>query len=142
MADSEVDPGLAALNDIRRELKTIRELVGKVIFYITEAETEVSEKMRRFTMYMHDLHDITYMYEQRGLPIPKWITQEMERCDDRFRQLLADALAEGGTFAKVRAQMADDKRNKWDHTRLLEKFTERSSDEARKRTDSAERPQG
>lgn len=114
------------LANIRRELKTIRELVGRVIFYITEAETEVSEKMRRFTMYMHDVHDITYMYEQRGLPIPRWITQEMERCDDRFRQLLDEAHEEGGTFAKVRAGMADDKANRWDHTRLLERFTKRS----------------
>lgn len=142
MADTEEDPGLMALKAIQRDIKTIRELVGKVIFYITEAESEVSEKMRRFTMYMHDLHDITYMYEQRGLPIPAWINRELERCDDRFRQMLDEALAEGGTFAKVRASMADDKRNRWDHTRLLEKFTERSGDEARKRADGAERPQG
>jgi hypothetical protein len=109
------------LKDIRRELATIRELVGKVIYYIGEAESEVTEKMRRFTMYMHDVHDITYMYEQRGQPIPRWITEEMERCDDRFRQLLKDAHMEGGTFAKVRREMAADPENRWDHTRLLSK---------------------
>jgi hypothetical protein len=121
MADTE-DPGLQALYEIRRELKTIRELVGKVIFYISEAETEVAEKMRRFTMYMHDVHDITYMYEQRGAPIPNWILREMERCDDRFRQLLNEAHMEGGTFAKVRAEMAKDEFAKWDHTRRIEQY--------------------
>jgi hypothetical protein len=121
MTDSE-DPGLQALYDIRRELKTIRELVGKVIFYITDAESEVHEKMRRFTMYMHDIHDITYMYEQRGLPIPDWICRELERCDDRFRQLLNEAHMEGGTFAKVRAEMAKDPHAKWDHTRRIEHY--------------------
>jgi len=121
MEDTD-DPGLQALYDVRRELKTIRELVGKVIFYITEAESEVNEKMRRFTMYMHDIHDITYMYEQRGLPIPNWINRELERCDDRFRQLLNEAHQEGGTFAKVRAEMAKDPFAKWDHTRRIEHF--------------------
>jgi hypothetical protein len=121
MTDTD-DPGLQALYDIRRELKTIRELVGKVIFYINEAESEVSEKMRRFAMYMHDLHDITFMYEQRGLPIPQWINRELERCDDRFRQLLNEAHMEGGTFAKVRAEMAKDPFSKWDHTRRIEHY--------------------
>jgi len=111
---------LHTLKDIRRELATIRELVGKVIFYISEAETEVHEKMRRFTMYMHDIHDITYMYEQRGVPVPEWINRELERCDDRFRQLLNEALQEGGTFAKVRAEMAKDPHSRWDHARRLE----------------------
>jgi hypothetical protein len=60
------------------------------------------------------------MYEQRGLPIPDHILREMERCDDRFRQLLQDAHAEGGTFAKVRSGMAGDLENRWDHTRALE----------------------
>jgi hypothetical protein len=119
MADTEE---LQELKVIRRELGTIRELVGKVIFYITEAETEVHEKMRRFTMYMHDIHDITYMYEQRGLPIPDWICRELERCDDRFRQLLNEAHQEGGTFAKVRAEMAKDLHAKWDHTRRIEHY--------------------
>jgi hypothetical protein len=118
MTDPEI---LKVLQDLRREMTTIRQLVGKVIFYINEAETEVSEKMRRFTMYMHDLQDITYLYEQRGLPIPVWINRELERCDDRFRQLLDEAHAEGGTFAKVRAQMANDPLNRWDHTRQLRK---------------------
>ena len=115
------DEQYQTVREVRRELATLRELVGKVIFYITEAESEVSEKMRRFTMYMHDVHDITYMYEQRGLPIPDWINREMERCDDRFRQLLDEAHVEGNTFAKVRAKMADDPLNKWDHTRLITK---------------------
>jgi hypothetical protein len=117
----DIEEIMRVLNDTRRELKTIRELVGKVIFYITDAESEVTEKMRRFTMYMHDVHDITYMYEQRGLPIPLWILKEMERCDDRFRQLLDEAHAEGNVFARVRATMASDPLNKWDHTRVLEK---------------------
>jgi hypothetical protein len=115
---------LEELANIRRELKTIRELVGNVIFYIKDAESEVPEKMRRFITYMHDLHDVIYIYESRGAPVPAYIMREMERCDDRYRQLLDVEHAEGGTFAKVRAEMAKDPLNRWDHTRLLDKSKE------------------
>jgi hypothetical protein len=106
---------------IARELKTMREMMSKIIFYISEAEAEVPEKMRRFMNYMHDLHDIKYMYEELGHTVPVHQLREMERCDDRFRQLMVEQNAEGGTFNKVRREMAADTANKWDHARFLEK---------------------
>jgi hypothetical protein len=113
---------LTELNRIAREAAASRELLGKLVFaMINQAEAEVPESMRRFVTYMHDIHDITYMYEQRGLPIPRWILQEMERCDDRFRQLLEKHHTDGGAFEKVRREMAADPLNRWDHTRLLDK---------------------
>ena len=104
-----------------RELTQIRQMMTKVITYMQDAEKEVTEKMRRFTMYMHDVHQISYMYEERGLPVPQHILREMERCDDRFRQLLTEAHTDGGTFEKVRREMSADPENRWDHTRLLTK---------------------
>lgn len=118
MTDSE-----AAIERMGRELKTIRELLSKVINYIADAESEVPEKMRRFMNYMHDLHDIKYMYEELGHAVPAHHLREMERCDDRFRQLIAEQNTDGGTFEKVRREMASDPENKWDHTRLLAKPT-------------------
>ena len=107
------------LNRIARELADIRKLVSKVIFYISEAESEVPEKMRRFMNYMHDLHDIKYMYEELGVAVPAHHLREMERCDDRFRQLINEQNSADGTFSKVRREMASDPNNKWDHTRQL-----------------------
>jgi hypothetical protein len=106
---------------ISRELITIRRGLTEVISYMRDAESEVSEKMRRFIMYMHDLHDVTFIYESRGQPAPEHVVREMERCDDRYRQLLEEAHSEGGTFEKVRRKMAADPRNRWDHTRQLSK---------------------
>ena len=114
--DEEV---LKTLKEIRREMATLRELVGKVIFYVRDAESEIPEKMRRFITYMHDVHDVSIMYETRGAPIPQHILREMERCDDRYRQLLKDLHLEGNTFAKIRAEMATDDTNRFDHTRQL-----------------------
>jgi hypothetical protein len=109
------------LDRCSKELIQIRQMLTKVINYMVDAESEVSEKMRRFIMYMHDVHDVSYMYEERGLPIPPHIAREMERCDDRYRQLLTEAHTEGGTFEKVRREMAADPENRWDHTRQLAK---------------------
>jgi len=113
------DEELERLKSIDQHLHIIQGMLAKVINYMVEAEKEVSEKMRRFMMYMHDLHDITYMYEERGLHVPQYILREMERCDDRLRQLLQEAHTDGGTFEKVRRDMAEDPNNKWDHTRQL-----------------------
>lgn len=109
------------LSRIARDMQTVKQMFTEVVFYMKEAEHEVSEKMRRFIMYMHDLHDVSYLYESRGLPVPPHVTAELERCDDRYRQLLEEANAPGGTFEKVRREMAKDVNNRWDHTRLLEK---------------------
>lgn len=104
---------------IAQELGMIRQGMTTVLTYIRDAEAEVPEKMRRFMNYMHDLHDIKYMYEELGHTVPAHQLREMERCDDRFRQLMAEQNAEGGAINKVRRDMASDPANRWDHTRQL-----------------------
>lgn len=116
-----LEPVVVRLDRIARELVTIRELTSRYVNAQEAAEKEIPEWVRRYVTYMHDIHDITYMYEQRGLPIPDWILREMERCDDRFRQILKEMhdLAKDGRFEKIRREMAKDEENRWDHTRLL-----------------------
>lgn len=110
---------LEELKNARRELKTIREQLTMVVHSIREAESEVPEKMRRFIMYMHDVHDIVNLYHEGGQPAPEHVLREMERCDDRYRQLLKELHMEGGAFEKVRRGMAKDPENRWNHTRQL-----------------------
>lgn len=107
------------LLQIRKELTTIREGMQKLLFAVNEAESEVPEKMRRFMNYMHDLHDVKFMYEELGHPVPSHVKEELERCDDRYRQLLKVMHTDGGAFEKVRREMAQDPENRWDHTRRL-----------------------
>ncbi len=109
------------LSRIASELKTLRELVSKAGFAQTEAESEIPERMRRFANYYHDIVHIKGEYISIGIPSPKHIDQEMERCHDRFRQLLAEAHTDGNAFEKVRRQMAEDPENRYDHTRQLAK---------------------
>ena len=111
------------IRELRREMTTIRKLLGEVISYIRDAESEIPEKIRRFMNYMHDLHDIKYMYEELGHNVPEHHKREMERCDDRFRQIIAEQNMEGGAFSKIRREMAADPENRWDHTRQLPKPT-------------------
>lgn len=120
MVESEHSPEIY-LERISREMKLIRELMTSVVNSSREAESEVPEKMRRFVMYMHDVHDINNMYHEAGHQSPEWVQREMERCDDRFRQLLIELHTDGGTFEKVRRDMAEDPNNRWDHTRQLAK---------------------
>ena len=111
---------------IYRELRTIRENTGKALFAMHEAEAEVPEKMRRFANYFHDVVHIKGEYVTLGLKAPKHIDQEMERCDDRFRQVLNELHTGGGPFEQIRKKMAGDPENRWDHTRQLEKPKEKS----------------
>jgi hypothetical protein len=111
---------------ISKEIKQIREMMSKVINYMVDAESEIPEKMRRFIMYMHDVHDIVNLYHENGQPPPPHVLREMERCDDRYRQLLTEAHTDGGTFEKVRREMATDPENRWDHTRQLTKPKEKT----------------
>ena len=106
---------------LARDMTMVRELLVQVFNKIVEAEAEVPEKMRRFIMYMHDLHDVVYMYESRGLPAPEYVKMEMQRCDDRYRQLLEEQHADGGAFERVRREMSKDPNNRWDHSRFLSK---------------------
>lgn len=110
----------ALLLRIAQELGTIRKLVTDVVQYARGAEKEIPEFMRRFMNYMHDLHDIRYMYEEVGIVPPDYLLREQERCDDRFRQLLKSLHEGGEAFEKIRREMARDGDNKWDHTKQLE----------------------
>lgn len=102
-----------------RELTQMRQMLTKVVTYMVDAESEVPEKMRRFIMYMHDMHDVKNLYDEHGLTCPPHVLREVERCDDRLRQLLKGLHTDGGAFEKVRREMAGDEENKWDHTALL-----------------------
>ena len=104
---------------IAQELTDIRKLVTKAVNALHEAETEVPEKIRRFTMFSRDMHDSYNQYEEKGLVVPDWILQGVERCDDRLRQLLKEQHTDGNTFERVRREMAKDEENRYDHTRLL-----------------------
>jgi 23S rRNA pseudoU1915 N3-methylase RlmH len=104
---------------IAQELKSIRVLLTGAVHFQREAEKEIPEYMRRFMDYMHDVSDITYMYESRGHQAPEYVKREAERCDDRLRQLLNILHTDGGEFEKIRREMAKDPTNRWDHTRQL-----------------------
>jgi hypothetical protein len=112
---------LVVLERIAREMKTMRELMSKFVNDMVNAESEIPEKMRRFMNYMHDAHDVKYMYEELGHAVPVHLLRELERLDDRYRQLLIEMHTDGGAFEKVRREMAADPENKWDHTRFLPK---------------------
>lgn len=114
---------MTELIEIRRELTTLRQLLSEGIRYLRDAETEIPERIRRFSHHMHSIHDIKYMYEELGVAPPAHLLRELERVDDRFRQLIAEENAEGGSFNKVRREMATDKENRFDHTRALPKPT-------------------
>lgn len=115
--DSVTDRDL--LFRIARELKTIRENTGKALFAIHAAEAEVPEALRRFMNYMHDIHDVKYMYEELGHKVPDHLNRELERCDDRYRQILKTLHSDGGALEKVRREMAEDTENRWDHKQQL-----------------------
>lgn len=123
--DSEL---LAVMKNLARDIKEIRILLTTTGNAAVEAESEVPEKMRRFTMYFHDIHDIKYIYEESGQPPPPYLLREMERCDDRMRHLVEELNAQGGTFEKVRREMTKQPNNRWDHTAMLPKG---NSDETR-----------
>jgi hypothetical protein len=127
MADQDISDS-DRLDRIAKELKSIREMMTKVINYMVDAESEIPEKMRRFIMYMHDVHDIINLYHEGGQQVPRHVHAEMERCDDRYRQLLEEMHTDGGTFEKVRRDMAKDPENKWDHTRQLAKPKEKPNE--------------
>lgn len=135
MDQGQMETLLTELNRQSRELKTIRELLAQVANHLINAEVEVPERMRRFSSYMHDVHDIKYMYEEQGHDAPSHILREMERLDDRYRQILKELHLDGGTFEKVRREMAGDPENRYDHTRLL--FKPEKADETGQHTNGA-----
>lgn len=126
--DVAIHDVLAALRNIRGELAVHKTLLSEMTRFMRDAEAEIPESMRRFANYMHDFHDIRYMYEELGHPVPKYILDELERLDDRCRQLLKEHKLEGGAFNKVLRAMAGDKENRWDHTKQLPKPKENGSE--------------
>lgn len=114
-------PAEVYLKWIAADMKMIRSMLAKVVNYMVDAESEIPEKVRRFIMYMHDVHDIVNLYHENGQSCPRWVSQEIERCDDRFRQILDEMHKDGGTFERVRREMSKDPLNRWDHTRQLAK---------------------
>lgn len=123
MSDAEINlkdldtQGL--LRRIAQELTTIRVLVGQGMVGLRDAESEVPEKLRRFMNYCHDIHAMKFMYEEVGHSAPDWVMRELERVDDRYRQIMSEMKAEGGAINKVLRTMAEDPENRWDHTRQL-----------------------
>lgn len=107
------------LKSIDKHLFSLVKLVTEAVHAMREAEKEVPESMRRFIMYMHDMHDVKNLYTEHGLEVPAYVLREVERCDDRLRQLLTRHHEDGGVFEKVRREMAQDAENRWDHTRAL-----------------------
>ena len=118
MTDADI---LQELKNIRQELTSIRQLTSKSVNAQIEAETEIPEKIRRFLMYWHDVHDVMKMYQEVGQEAPSHVKGEVLRCEDRYRQLLNDLHSDTGAFEKVRQEMAEDPENRWDHTRQLGK---------------------
>ncbi len=117
-----------------RELTTIRQLVTTAVQFARDAESEIPENYRRFVNAFHDVHHIKWVYEEVGIAVPPHIHRELERLDDRYRQMLEKMNTAGGAFDKVRREMADDPNNRWDHTRLL---MQEKPNETRKRSDDA-----
>lgn len=121
MTDQQFESLMKELANQRQEMTAIRKDFVKVVNYMHDAESEVPEKMRRFMMYMHDLNDITYLYDERGIPCPPHLNRELERCHDRLRQLLKDLHGEGNAFEKIRREMAEDPENLYDHIKRIAK---------------------
>ena len=122
MADEEIKEGLPAevyLRWIAADMKVMRQLLSEGLRYLRDAESEVPESLRRFMNYAHDVHDVKYMYEELGQPVPKHLLDELQRVDDRYRQVLKTMHSEGGALEKIRREMAEDPENRWDHSRQL-----------------------
>lgn len=104
---------------IARELTQLRQQNTELLRFYREAETEIPESLRRFANYMHDVHDIKFMYEEHGTIPPKHVLDEIERLDDRYRQILKAHNSDGGAIEKVRREMASDPENRYDHAKQL-----------------------
>jgi len=104
---------------IVKELGILRKQNTELIQFYRDAEAEVPESLRRFANYFHDIHDIKYMYEEHGTIPPKHVTDEIERLDDRYRQILKSHNTDGGAIEKIRREMAGDQENRYDHTKQL-----------------------
>ena len=105
MADEDLD-----IANMARDIRELRSMLTQVLNAVTDAETEIPEKMRRFMMYYHDVKDFVDMYHAIGVSCPDYILREIERCDDRYRQMLEDLNNDLGAFEKVRREMSKQRR--------------------------------
>ena len=119
MSEEEGQSAEVYLKWIAADMKIMRQLLTEGLKYLRDAESEVPESLRRFMNYAHDVHDVKYMYEELGQPVPKHLLDELQRVDDRYRQVLKTMHSEGGALEKIRREMAEDPENRWDHTRQL-----------------------
>jgi hypothetical protein len=118
--DDEDDLSLTRIaRDMRAMLLEMREITK----YMRDAETEVPERVRRFIMYFHDVHDMQNLYNELGIPPPLHIKQEIERCADRFKHILEDMYDKDkhGGFERVREEMTQRGGNRYDWSRALAK---------------------
>jgi hypothetical protein len=76
LTPDHLHPAEVYLERISKDMKIIREQLNKVLYSIHDAESEVPEKMRRFIMYMHDVHDIMHMYTENGIVVPDHVMRE------------------------------------------------------------------
>src|SRR6185369_6614496 len=104
---------------IANDLKILRVQNTELLRFARDAEVEVPESLRRFANYFHDVHDIKYMYEEHGQRPPQHILDEIERLDDRYRQILKAHNTDGGAIEKIRREMAADGENRYDHKKAL-----------------------
>ena len=104
---------------IARELTLLRQQNTELLKFYRDAEAEVPESLRRFANYFHDIHDIKYMYEEHGSRPPQHVLDEIERLDDRYRQILKAHNTDGGAIEKIRREMAADPENRYKHTKEL-----------------------
>jgi hypothetical protein len=117
---TDQDETLAAdLHNVARDMRAILLELREVVKYMKDAESEVPEKMRRFIMYYHDVHDIWNLHHEGGMVPPKYLNREIERCHDRFRHLLDELYGDQGTFERVRQDMTEKGGNRYDYSRQL-----------------------
>ena len=109
-----------SLARIARDMRAMLLEVREVVKYMKDAESEVPEKARRFIMYYHDVHDIYWLYHENGQEPPKFLQAELERCADRYRQIVQDLFEVGGQFERVRQEMTKRGGNRYDHTREID----------------------
>ena len=116
----------AHIANTARDMRELLVLAREIVKYMKEAEKEIPEKMRRFMMYFHDVHDIFWLYQQTGRHPPKHVERELERCDDRYRHLLEDLYKGGETdahFEHIRQEMAKRDGNRHDWSKQIKDFS-------------------
>lgn len=118
---NEDDPDLDSANlaHLARDMRAILLELREVVKYMKDAESEVPEKIRRFIMYYHDVHDIKNLYNENGQEPPRHIYNEIERCSDRFRHILDEMYGDQGAFEKVRQDMTKREGNRYDYSHQL-----------------------